>query len=83
MITTTEIIEGHYNLELIPGEKYRISFGVNQGIYVYEGILEKSDGYEHLVGAHSFKNIDNGQTFSYYGYSSPYEFTSIVQPINY
>ena len=79
----TEIIEGHYELKLIPGEKYRINYGIHHGEYIYEGILEESDGYKHFVGSHYFKNTETGQEFSYYGYTSPYEFTSIVHPLNY
>lgn len=74
------IIHGHYDLILIPGNKYRVSYGVNQGTYVYEGKYTKDDS-EFWDGASKFVNTENGKVFAYYGTNSPYEFTSIVHPI--
>jgi len=78
MNTETRIIKGHYILKLVPEKYYRISYGVNQGIYKYLG--QETEGF--WKGASIFENIINHKQFNYYGLSSPYEFTGIVNPIN-
>ena len=80
MKNITETIHGHHDLVLEVGNLYDIYYGINQGVYEYLGILEEFDGYKWFIGAHLFKNIETGKEFAYYGYTSPYQFTSIVQP---
>ena len=75
------VIHGHCDLHLIPGRRYRISYGENQGIYVYEGQYEKGDS-EWNEGASKFVNETNGHLFCYHGTTTPYEFTSIVRLID-
>ena len=74
------VIHGHTDLVLIPGEKYRVSYGVHQGVYTYKGQYTKDDS-EFWGGASKFVNTENEKVFAYYGTNSPYEFTSIVHPI--
>lgn len=80
---TPEIIKGHYDLTLTVGNLYDIHYGVHQGVYKYEGkTTKKSLKYKwDSPGQHLFRNCETGKiTFGYYGYTSPYEFTSIVHP---
>lgn len=79
MNLSERIIKGHTELHLIPENKYRVSYGVNQGIYIYKGQYEKSDD-EFWSGASLFINEKTGNKFCYFGTSSPYEFTSIIKP---
>ena len=39
-----EIIEGYYELKLIPGEKYRINYGIHHGEYIYEIVFDPEKG---------------------------------------
>ena len=79
---STEIVHGHYDLELKVGNLYDIHYGVHQGLYEYAGKVRDDDpDHVHSRGIHLFKNMETGKiTFSYYGYTSPYEFSSIVKP---
>lgn len=75
-------IRGHYNLELVVGNKYEIHYGINQGVYEYVGreINKDEDGELHK-GRHLFRNCATSEiSFGYYGDTSPFEFTSIVKP---
>lgn len=65
-------IEGHYNLELVVGNLYEIHYGI------YEYLGQETGGF--WEGASRFRNIETGEIFSYFGTSTPYEFTSIVEP---
>jgi hypothetical protein len=80
MNLSKRIIKGHTELHLIPENKYYISYGVNQGIYIYKGQFEKSDN-EFWDGASLFVNEKTGKEFCYFGTNSPYEFTSIIKSI--
>lgn len=83
MNTKERIIEGHYPLHLIVGNKYRVSYGENQGIYTYKGQIEKKEsGGDFWLGASLFINDKNGHKFCYFGTTTPYEFTTIVHPID-
>ena len=76
------IIKGHTELYLIYGNKYRVSYGINQGIYTYNGQFESGDSKNDFwVGASLFVNDKTGKEFCYFGTNSPYEFTSIVKPL--
>jgi len=79
-----EVIHGHYDLVLKVGNQYDIHYGIHQGVYEYVGKIKTGDkDHPYSWGQHLFKNIETGEiTFGYYGYTSPYEFTSIVQPHN-
>ena len=74
------IIHGHTDLVLIPEEKYRVSYGIHQGIYTYKGQYTKEDS-EFWDGASSFINDETKKEFCYYGSTSPYEFSAIVHSI--
>ena len=71
------IIKGHYDLELIVGNHYKIRYGIHQGVYKYLG--QETKGF--WKDASLFENVANNDTFYYYGLTSPYEFTTIVHPI--
>lgn len=75
-------IRGHYNLELIVGNKYEIHYGIHQGVYEYIGReINKDEDGEIYKGRHLFRNYATGEiSFGYYGEVSPFEFTSIVKP---
>lgn len=79
-----EIIEGYRTLVLEVGKKYNIRYGIHRGEYEYVGKVsenDKNNPYSH--GEHLFRYCKTGEiTFGYYGYTSPWEFTSIVQPLN-
>jgi hypothetical protein len=77
MNTKTRIIKGHYDLELIVGNFYKIRYGIHQGVYKYLG--QETKGF--WKDASVFENIVNHNKFCYYGLNSPYEFTSIVHHI--
>ena len=77
MNTKTRIIKGHYDLELIVGNFYKIRYGIHQGVYKYLG--QETKGF--WKDASVFENIVNHNKFCYYGLNSPYEFTSIVHSI--
>lgn len=80
---STEVVHGHYDLILEVGNLYDIHYGIHQGVYEYVGkTSKKSLKYEwDSPGQHLFRNCKTGKiTFGYYGYTSPYEFSSIVQP---
>lgn len=77
MNTKTRIIKGHYDLELIVGNYYKIRYGIHQGVYKYLG--QETKGF--WKDASVFENIVNHNKFCYYGLTSPYEFTGIVHPI--
>lgn len=78
--TRTEIIHGHYDLVLRVGSLYEVHYGIHQGIFQYVGKVKENDKvHPYSRGQHLFKNIDTEEiTFGYYGYNSPYEFTTIV-----
>lgn len=80
--TATEIIHGSYDLILEAGKLYNVHYGIHQGVYEYVGKVKEGDKeYPYSCGEHLFKDIKTGEiTFGYYGYNSPYEFASIVQP---
>ena len=77
-------IRGHYNLELVVGNKYEIHYGINQGVYEYIGReINKDEDGELYKGRHLFKNCKTGKlSFGYHGKHSPFEFTRIVKSIN-
>lgn len=76
------IIEGHYLLHLIVGDKYYISYGVHQGIYTYQGQIEENENNNDFwLGASVFVNDETNKEFRYFGTTTPYEFTSIVHKI--
>ena len=77
MNTKARIIKGHYDLELIVGNFYKIQYGIHQGIYKYLG--QETEGF--WKDASVFENIVNHNKFCYYGLNSPYGFTSIVHSI--
>lgn len=81
---TPDVIEGHCKLELIPGDLYEIHYGIHQGRYVYVGRqMDDNDLPEEYRAYHMFRPVDSDEiTFSYYGHTSPYEFTTIVRHIN-
>lgn len=81
--TKTEIIHGHYDLVLRVGSLYEVHYGIHQGIFQYVGKVKENDKvHPHSRKQHLFKNINTGEiTFGYYGYNSPYEFTTIVHPV--
>lgn len=56
------VIHGHTDLVLIPGEKYRVSYGVHQGVYTYKGQYTKDDS-EFWDGASSFINVETKKNF--------------------
>jgi hypothetical protein len=69
-------------LELIPGDKYEIHYGIHQGIYRYEGVVadnkENRKNHPHSIKEHMFRKIDTGDlTFGFYGYHEPSLFTRI------
>ncbi len=80
---TPDVIEGHCKLELIPGDLYEIHYGIHQGRYVYVGRqMDDNDLPEEYRAYHMFRPVDSDEiTFSYYGHTSPYEFTLIVRPV--
>ena len=74
-------------LELIPGHRYEIHYGIHQGIYIYEGVVVDNEtnrkNHPHSIGSHMFRNEKTGElSFGYYGHTSPSEFTRIVRHIN-
>ena len=74
-------IRGHYNLELVVGNKYEIHYGINQGVYEYVGREINKDDDELHNGAYLFRSCKTGKiSFGHYGDHSPFEFTSIVTP---
>ena len=77
MNTNLRIIKGHYDLELIVDNFYKIRYGIHQGVYKYLG--QETKGF--WKDASVFENIVNHNKFCYYGLNSPYEFTSIVHSI--
>lgn len=80
--TTTQNIKGHYELNLIVGNKYEIHCGIHQGIYEYVGkSIKNLDFPDFGGGQHLFKECISGKiTFGYFGTNSPFEFTRIVKP---
>lgn len=78
--TDTECINGHFQLELIVGDKYEIHYGIHQGLFEYVGRVSKDDPINiHSRGSHLFRNLEKNEiTFGYFGDTSPYEFTRIV-----
>ena len=61
------IIKGHYDLELIVGNYYKIRYGIHQGVYKYLG--QETKGF--WKDASLFVNIVNKDNFYYYGLTSP------------
>lgn len=80
--TSIEVVNGHYDLVLKVGNLYDIHYGIHQGVYEYVGKIKEGDmDHPHFWGQHMFKQLSTGKiTFGYFGYTSPYEFTSIVKP---
>ena len=74
-------------LELIPGDRYEIHYGIHQGTYRYEGKVadnaENKKNYPFSIRCHMFRIEKMGElSFGYYGYTSPSEFTRICRRIN-
>lgn len=74
--TETIVVNGHYDLELVVGEKYYITYGIHFGEYIYEG----SDIDDYTL---YFRNCETNEiTFAFHSLlTSPFELTSIVTPI--
>lgn len=69
----TIVVNGHYDLELVVGKKYFISYGIHFGEYIYEG---------YNNGEVYFRNCETNEiTFAFYAETSPFELTRIVTPI--
>lgn len=83
MDDTPEVVHGAYDLNLVVGNKYRVSYGVHQGIYEYVGkVSDKDENHIHSQGSHFFRSCATGKiSFGYFGYTSPYEFATIVRPL--
>jgi hypothetical protein len=81
---SVDVVVGHGKLVLIPGNEYEIHYGIHQGRYVYVGRkMDDNDLPEDYRANHMFRPVDSNEiTFSYYGHTSPYEFTSIVTKIS-
>lgn len=61
-------------LILIPHDKYKITHGINNGIYEYVG---------RVINDGSFKFVnDNGDTYYRYSWHLPYEFGRECRPVN-
>ena len=92
--TTPETIVGPqlgekepYVVELIPGDRYRINYGIHQGIFRYEGKVKDNatnrKNHPHSIGECLFRDEQTGKlSFGYYPHVSPCEFTRICTKIH-
>ena len=55
-------------LELIPGDRYEIHYGIHQGTYRYEGKVadnaENKKNYPFSIRCHMFRNEKTGEALS-------------------
>ncbi|MBR4589722.1 MAG: hypothetical protein IKO36_03575 [Bacteroidaceae bacterium] len=90
--TNPEIIIGYQlgenepiRLELVQGNRYEISYGIHQGIYIYEGKVADNNvnrkNHNAWIGANMFRNETTGElSFGFYGQYEPSLFTRICSP---
>ena len=69
-------------LQLIPGDRYEIHYGIHQGTYVYEGTVADNKvnrkNYPYSIKEHMFRSEKTGElSFGFYGYHEPSLFTRI------
>ena len=75
-----------YRLELIPGDRYEIHYGIHQGIYIYEGVVSDNysnrKNYPHSIGEYMFRSVETGEvSFGFYPKNNESLFTRICKHV--
>lgn len=88
-----EVIQGYQMgedeprlLEMVPGDRYEIHYGIHQGTYIYEGKVADNKtnrkNHPYSINEYMFRNEKTGElSFGFYPHVEPSLFTRICTKI--